>query len=34
MIEGDTLDWYAISPSERFGESQKLWEGFASLGRL
>ena len=34
MIEGDTLDWYAISPSERFGESQKLWEVFASLGRL
>lgn len=32
MIEEETLEWYRMSPSERFMESQKLWETFLILG--
>ncbi|MEW6608311.1 MAG: hypothetical protein AB1422_16405 [bacterium] len=32
MIEEETLDWYNMSPVERFIESQKLWEVFVLLG--
>ena len=32
MIEAEVLDWYRMSPAERFIESQKLWEVFALLG--
>lgn len=32
IIEGETLDWYAMSPAERFWESQKLWEVFILFG--
>ena len=28
----EVLDWYGMSPAERFLESQKLWELFISLG--
>ncbi|MEW6026355.1 MAG: hypothetical protein AB1599_03550 [Planctomycetota bacterium] len=28
----ETLDWYRMSPVERFKESQKLWEVFVLLG--
>lgn len=28
----EVLDWYRISPAERFVESQKLWEVFILLG--
>ena len=32
MIEDETLEWYRMSPTERFEESQKLWEIFTILG--
>lgn len=28
----ETLEWYRMSPSERFAESQKLWTTFVALG--
>ena len=31
MIEEEVLDWYRMSPVERFVESQKLWEVFVLL---
>ena len=31
-IEEETLDWYRMSPAERFAESLKLWEVFILLG--
>jgi len=32
MEEAEVLDWYKMSPTERFVESQKLWEVFVLLG--
>jgi len=32
MIEQEILEWYCMSPAERFVESQKLWEIFVLLG--
>lgn len=32
MEEAEVLDWYKMSPAERFVESQKLWEVFVLLG--
>ena len=32
MIEEEALDWYSMSPEERFIESQKLWEVFILFG--
>ncbi|MDI6788563.1 MAG: hypothetical protein QME51_09355 [Planctomycetota bacterium] len=32
VIAEETLDWYRMSPVERFTESQKLWEVFILLG--
>jgi len=32
MEEAEVLDWYRMSPAERFIESQKLWEVFILLG--
>ena len=32
MEEEEVLDWYKMSPAERFVESQKLWEVFELLG--
>jgi len=32
VIEEETLEWYRMSPSERFEESQKLWDTFLILG--
>jgi len=32
MIDDETLEWYSMSPSERFDESQKLWKEFLALG--
>lgn len=32
IIEEEVLDWYAMSPAERFVESLKLWEVFELLG--
>lgn len=32
MIEDETLEWYRMSPHERFEESQTLWEIFTILG--
>ena len=32
MIEDEILEWYRMSPTERFEESQKLWEIFTILG--
>ena len=32
MEELEVLDWYKMSPAERFVESQKLWEVFILLG--
>ena len=31
-MEEETLDWYALSPVERFEESMKLWEIFIIAG--
>ncbi|MBW1798193.1 MAG: hypothetical protein JRJ21_07290 [Deltaproteobacteria bacterium] len=31
-VEEEVLDWYGMSPTERFVESQKLWEIFVLLG--
>lgn len=28
----ELLDWYAMSPAERFAESQKMWSTFLLLG--
>ena len=30
--DAEVLDWYGMSPAERFLESHKLWELFISLG--
>ena len=32
MDEGEIQEWYALSPAERFVESQKLWEVFLLFG--
>ena len=32
IVEEEILDWYSLTPSERFVESQKLWEVFVLLG--
>ncbi len=32
MEEAEVLDWYKMSPAERFVESQKLWEVFLLFG--
>ena len=32
IITEETLDWYLMSPAERFAESQKLWEVYILLG--
>ena len=32
LVEAEVLDWYSMSPAERFIESQKLWEVFVLLG--
>lgn len=31
-IDEETLEWYSMSPAERFEESQKLWNEFLALG--
>jgi hypothetical protein len=31
VIAEETMDWYRMSPAERFTESQKLWEVFILL---
>jgi len=30
--EDEVLEWYSLSPAERFMESQKLWEVFVLFG--
>jgi len=30
--EDEVLEWYTLSPAERFLESQKLWEVFLLFG--
>jgi hypothetical protein len=32
MDEDEVLEWYSLSPVERFEESLKLWEVFALFG--
>jgi len=32
MVEDEVLEWYALSPVERFEESLKLWEVFVLFG--
>ncbi len=32
LIDEETLNWYCLSPAERFTESQKLWEVFVLFG--
>ena len=32
IIEEEILDWYSLTPSERFVKSQELWEIFVLLG--
>ena len=31
-ISNEWLDWYSLSPEERWKESARLWETFLSLG--
>ncbi|MBI3272329.1 MAG: hypothetical protein HYZ53_25280 [Planctomycetes bacterium] len=31
---GETLEWYLLSPAERFAESQRLWRSFLQDGRV
>jgi hypothetical protein len=31
-MDDEELEWYALSPAERFAESQKLWEVFLRFG--
>ncbi len=32
MEEGELLEWYRMTPRERFAESQNLWEVFFMMG--
>ena len=32
ICSGEWLDWYALSPQQRWSESQKLWGTFLALG--
>ena len=32
MVEDEVLEWYSLSPAERFKESLKLWEVFVLFG--
>ena len=32
MNPDEVAEWYALSPAERFAESQRLWETFLLLG--
>lgn len=34
LLAGETeeMEWYSLSPAERFAESQKLWEVFILFG--
>jgi hypothetical protein len=32
IIEEEVLDWYSLTPAERFLESQRLWEVFILFG--
>ena len=32
LVEEEVLDWYKMSPVERFMESQKLWDIFVLFG--
>jgi len=32
FYEEEVLDWYALSPADRFIESQKLWEVYRLFG--
>lgn len=32
IIDDEVLDWYSMSPAERFVESQRLWEVFILFG--
>lgn len=31
-LDDEVIDWYKLSPAERFEESQKLWEIFILMG--
>ena len=31
-LDDETVEWYLMSPAERFEESQKLWLNFKMLG--
>jgi hypothetical protein len=32
VMEDETLEWYKMTPAERFKESQNLWDLFVILG--
>ncbi len=32
LMDDEILEWYSMSPAERFEESQKLWEVFVLYG--
>ena len=32
LVGDEVLDWYRLSPAERFSESLRLWESFILLG--
>ena len=31
-LDNEVLDWFNLSPAERFEESQKLWDSFIIMG--
>jgi hypothetical protein len=31
-IEPEWLEWYSLSPAERWAESMKLWEHYLAIG--
>jgi hypothetical protein len=32
LIEPEWLDWYRLTPQERWAESQKLWAAYLAMG--
>ena len=32
MLDGEVIEWFRMSPQQRFEESGKLWEVFISYG--
>ena len=33
LVEPEWLDWYRLSPQERWAESERLWVSYLAMGR-